>query len=71
MLFRSTIGLYRKAFFAPPFCSVPAGNPQGIKAPLAPLLRAGMDAGQVSAEIYEGPWADVGTPARLAMLNKI
>ena len=66
----STIGLYRKAFFAPPFCSIPAGNPQGIKAPLAPLLRAGMDAGQVSAEIYAEPWADVGTPARLAMLNK-
>ena len=66
----STIGLYRKAFFAPPFCSIPAGNSNGIKAPLAPLLRAAMDAGQVSAEIYAGQWTDVGTPARLALLNK-
>ena len=66
----STIGLYRKAFFAPPFCSIPAGNPGGIKAPLAPLLRAAMDAGQVSAEIYAGQWTDVGTPERLQLLNK-
>ena len=61
----STIGLYRKALFA----SLPAGNPQGLKAPLAPLLRAAMDNGQVSAEIYSGPWTDVGTPERLAQLN--
>jgi MurNAc alpha-1-phosphate uridylyltransferase len=61
----STIGLYRKALFA----SLPAGNPNGIKAPLAPLLRAAMDNGQVSAEIYTGPWTDVGTPERLAQLN--
>jgi N-acetyl-alpha-D-muramate 1-phosphate uridylyltransferase len=61
----STIGLYRKALFA----SLPAGNPQGLKAPLAPLLRAAMDNGQVTAEIYNGPWADVGTPERLAQLN--
>ena len=70
MLTYSTIGLYRKAFFAPPVCDIPAGNPQGIKAPLAPLLRAAMDAGQVSAEIYTGQWADVGTPKRMAVLNK-
>jgi N-acetyl-alpha-D-muramate 1-phosphate uridylyltransferase len=61
----STIGLYRKALFA----SLPAGNPQGLKAPLAPLLRAAMDNGQVTAEIYTGPWTDVGTPERLAQLN--
>jgi MurNAc alpha-1-phosphate uridylyltransferase len=61
----STIGLYRKALFD----SLPAGNPQGIKAPLAPLLRAAMDNGQVTAEIYTGPWTDVGTPQRLAQLN--
>ena len=66
----STIGLYRKAFFAPPFCDIPAGNPRGIKASLAPLLRVAMDAGQVSAEIYAGQWTDVGTPERLALLNK-
>ena len=61
----STIGLYRKDLFT----SLPAGNPDGIKAPLAPLLRAAMDNGQVSAEIHTGPWADVGTPQRLAQLN--
>jgi MurNAc alpha-1-phosphate uridylyltransferase len=61
----STIGLYRKALFN----SLPDGNPQGLKAPLAPLLRAAMDNGQVTAEIYTGPWTDVGTPERLAQLN--
>ncbi|MBI5278999.1 MAG: nucleotidyltransferase family protein [Burkholderiales bacterium] len=61
----STIGLYRKAFFA----GVPEGNPQGLKIPLAPLLRAAMDRGEVTAEFYSGPWADVGTPERLAQLN--
>ena len=61
----STIGLYRKRFFD----SLPAGNPQGIKAPLAPLLRRAMDNQQVSATLYTGAWTDVGTPARLAELN--
>jgi MurNAc alpha-1-phosphate uridylyltransferase len=65
----STIGLYRRALFAPPYCSIPAGNPAGIKAPLAPLLRAAMDNGQITAELYTGPWTDVGTPERLAQLN--
>ena len=65
----STIGLYKHALFAPPFCAVPAGNPQGEKAALAPLLRAAMDAGLVSAELFKGEWTDVGTPERLAELN--
>jgi N-acetyl-alpha-D-muramate 1-phosphate uridylyltransferase len=65
----STIGLYKHALFAPPFCDVPAGNPQGTKAALAPLLRAAMDAGRVSAELFTGEWTDVGTPERLAQLN--
>ncbi len=67
----STIGLYRSALFAPPYCSIPPGNPQGTKAPLAPLLRAAMDQGLVSAELYEGAWTDVGTPERLQWLNQI
>jgi len=66
----STIGLYRKALFLPPFCAMEPGNPQGVKAALAPLLRAAMDAGRVSAEIYTGPWTDVGTPERLEQLNR-
>lgn len=66
----STIGLYRQALFAPPFCDIPPGNPQGLKAPLAPLLRAAIAQGRVSAELYTGAWADVGTPERLAALNQ-
>ncbi|MBT3069181.1 nucleotidyltransferase family protein [Rhodoferax sp. U11-2br] len=65
----STIGLYHRDLFAPPWCTIPPGNPQGVKAALAPLLRAAMDAGRVSAELYDGPWTDVGTPERLAQLN--
>ncbi len=62
----STIALYRKAFFD----TLPFGNPQGIKAPLAPMLRAAMDNRQVSAELCTGEWTDVGTPQRLADLNQ-
>ncbi len=66
----STIALYRAALFAPPYCDIPFGNPAGVKAPLAPILRAAMDNDQVSAELYTGPWTDVGTPERLALLNR-
>jgi MurNAc alpha-1-phosphate uridylyltransferase len=66
----STIGLYRRALFTTPWCEVPAGNPLGVKTPLAPLLRRAMDNGLVSAELYSGAWADVGTPERLAQLNQ-
>lgn len=66
----STIGLYRRALFEPPWCAIHRGNPQGTAEPLAPLLRRAMDAGRVSAELYRGPWTDVGTPERLAELNR-
>ena len=62
----SSIALYRKTFFD----SLPFGNPQGVKAPLAPMLRAAMDNCKVSAELYTGKWTDVGTPERLAELNR-
>jgi N-acetyl-alpha-D-muramate 1-phosphate uridylyltransferase len=65
----STVALYKRSFFAPPFCNIPAGNPQGEKAALAPMLRAAMDAGRVTAQLFEGEWTDVGTPERLAQLN--
>ena len=65
----STIGLFRPALFAPPYCDIPAGNPHGIKTKLAPILRAAMDDAQVTAELYTGEWTDVGTPERLAQLN--
>ena len=66
----STIGLYRAALFDAPLCTIPHGNPAGVKAPLAPLLRQAMDLGRVSASLYEGRWTDVGTPERLAELNR-
>lgn len=62
----STIALYRKTLFK----DLPFGNPHGVKSALAPLLRAAMDNQQVSAELYRGPWTDVGTPTRLNELNK-
>ncbi|MGC4367349.1 nucleotidyltransferase family protein [Hydrogenophaga sp. R2] len=65
----STIGLYRRALFEPPWCDIHPGNPQGTAAPLAPLLRRAMDAGRVTASRFDGAWTDVGTPERLAELN--
>jgi MurNAc alpha-1-phosphate uridylyltransferase len=63
----STIALYKKTFFAD--CGLPPGNSEGVALALAPLLRAAMDRGQVTGEVYGGPWTDVGTPERLAQLN--
>ncbi len=57
----SGIGIYQPELFA------------GLKAgarPLAPLLRAAMQAGRVSGEHYRGRWVDVGTPQRLAALDR-
>ena len=65
----STMGLYRAALFAPPWCDIAPGNPRGVKAALAPLLRAAIAQGRVSAEVYTGAWTDVGTPERLKALN--
>jgi N-acetyl-alpha-D-muramate 1-phosphate uridylyltransferase len=67
----STIALLRAELFTPPWCDIAAGNPQGIAAPLAPVLRRAMDAGRVGASLYHGAWTDVGTPERLAQLNAI
>lgn len=61
----STVALVRKSLFD----GLPAGNPKGEIVKLAPLLRAAIDRGEVSAEMYHGPWTDVGTPQRLAALN--
>lgn len=57
----SGIGVYRPELFA----SVVRGS----KAKLAPLLRAEISQGQVSAEHYRGCWVDVGTPERLQALD--
>ena len=61
----STTALLRRGLFA----HLAAGNPSGLKLPLAPLLRQAMGRGEVTAELYAGTWVDVGTPERLAALN--
>lgn len=66
----STIALYRKSLFSMPYCDIPVGNPDGVKAALAPLLRKAIAAQQVSGELYTGAWTDVGTPERLAQINQ-
>ena len=66
----STIALLRAELFAAPWCDIPPGNPAGVAAPLAPLLRRAMDQGRVGASIYTGRWTDVGTPERLAELHR-
>lgn len=66
----STFGLYTRSLFEPPWCDIEAGNPQGIKAPLAPVLRRAMDQGRVGAWQHRGAWTDVGTVQRLAQLNE-
>lgn len=65
----STVALYKKTFFQSAWCDIPAGNPHGVKAPLAPMLRAAMDNGLVGVTLYEQAWSDVGTPERLAGIN--
>jgi MurNAc alpha-1-phosphate uridylyltransferase len=57
----SGIGVYRPELFD--------GCRDGIFK-LAPLLRAAARAGRVSAELYRGDWLDIGTPARLAELDR-
>ncbi len=65
----STIALYRKSLFSMPYCDIPVGNPDGVKAALAPLLRKAIAAEKVSGELYTGTWTDVGTPERLSQIN--
>lgn len=56
----SGISLYRREFFA----GLAAG-----KRPIAPLLRAAAERGQVSGELYPGQWSDIGTAERLQALD--
>lgn len=57
----SGIGLYHPSLFD--------GTPDGAF-PLAPLLRTAMRDGRVSGEYYSGRWMDIGTPQRLAELDR-
>ena len=58
----SGVGIYHPQLFA--------DVTKGEAAKLAPLLRKAMSAGLVSAEHYLGIWHDIGTPERLAELDK-
>lgn len=58
----SGIGCYRPELFA--------GIPAGAKAKLAPLLRGVIAAGRAAGEHFAGRWEDVGTPERLAALDR-
>ena len=40
------------------------------KQKLSPFLRDEMAEGQVSGELYNGFWADIGTPERLAQAEQ-
>lgn len=66
----STIALLKAELFAAPWFDVQPGNPEGQRAPLAPLLRRAMQDGRVGASLYTGRWVDVGTPERLDQLNQ-
>ncbi len=56
----SGIAMYRPAFFTG--CDVERFS-------VAPMLRRGADDGRISGEVYEGLWADVGTPDRLERIS--
>lgn len=45
------------------------GIAAGTRAPLGPLLHAGMRERRISVEVYPGRWDNIGTPAQLAALN--
>ncbi len=55
------IGVYDTALFGE--------LPRGVKLKLAPLLSGWIGRGLATGERYDGPWANVGTPADLARLD--
>ncbi|MDH3460593.1 MAG: nucleotidyltransferase family protein [Burkholderiaceae bacterium] len=46
-----------------------SGIAPGSKAALGPLLYQGMRQRRITAEVYEGAWANIGTPEELSALN--
>ena len=59
----SGIGVYPPALFA--------GVERGAKCQLAGLLRPAMAQGRVTGEHHRGLWMDIGTPQRLADLERL
>lgn len=62
MLTYSGIGVYRRSMFD--------AIERGAKAKLAPLLYDAINGGGLSGEYYDGLWNDVGTPERLANVDR-
>jgi len=58
----SGIGIYSNEFF------ITSGDG---KYPLAPMIRHYIDADEISGEVYEGKWIDIGTPQRLESLTNL
>ena len=57
----SGVAVYRPEFFA---------DCEPGRFPLAPMLKSAARAGRLAGNLYEGLWEDVGTPERLAELNR-
>lgn len=64
----SGIAVYRRAFFTTENNHNKALDDMQVL-PLAPMLRSAAELNQVSANVIDAEWTDVGTPERLAMLN--
>ena len=58
----SGIGIYSKDFFT---------TSSDGKYPLAPMIRKYIDSNEISGEVYEGRWIDIGTPQRLESLTDL
>lgn len=58
----STIGLYRPGMVE--------GVTPGQKAALRPCFDRAIDTGRLGGRVHPGEWTDVGTPERLAALNR-
>jgi len=56
----SGAAMYRPEFF---------GGCEAGRFSIVPLMRAAADAGRLQGSLYEGGWADVGTPERLAAID--
>lgn len=67
------IGVYRAALldgWRAVLGDAPGCSATPPRFPLAPLLRHAMDQGRVTGQHHAGAWTDVGTPERLAALDR-
>ena len=67
----STIGIYKHAFFKTYAPEIALSNPLGMKLALGPILKKAAQDKVLMATRFPGPWVDVGTPERLAHLNRV